>query len=62
MHFLSFAMFTLLGSDQVIDDFRYDNAEAVQAQWRAVEASSPATLVEDGSRLWCGLTRHSPPN
>ena len=51
MHCLSLVLFaSLLGNEQVLDEFRYADPSAAQAAWTAGEGAAPVQVVKENDR------------
>ena len=57
MHILPMLLFSLLGGEQIVDDFRYADAARAQAAWIAAEGTTPVEVVEAGGRPIMRLDR-----
>ena len=50
MHILPVVLLALLGGEQVLDDFRYDDTAAARAVWIADEGTPPVDVVQEQDR------------
>jgi uncharacterized lipoprotein YddW (UPF0748 family) len=50
MHCLSFVLLSLLGGEQVIDDFRYPGTESARQVWKADEGTAAVEMAADAGR------------
>jgi hypothetical protein len=50
MHCIPMILMALLGGEQLIDDFRYTNAEAARQVWTAGEGTAPVDVAADADR------------
>ena len=50
MQILPALLLALLGGQQVLDDFRYDNVASARAAWTAEESTPPVEVVSQDKR------------